>query len=457
MSEVKIKLISHASVLIEAPDITILTDPWFFGTAFNDGWELYPIPNLEKIDSIISDIDIIWISHEHPDHFHFPTLKYLNTRCKNDVKIAFQSNNSQKVFNALKSIGFNNFLEMPHLKKIRVSNSVELGCYAHRHLDSSLAVFVNDFFWLLNINDTELNDNDLMIVKNYWGKPYSLLNQFSIAGSNGIENSLVKKSALILDKMISHHIGLEAQITVPFASFVRFARSDNDYMNKYSNKPIDAKARFDKEGLKLVLLSYESNELVWDNLKTPPSNLNEVHEMASSNFLEIYKTKHLSKIPDEFDYAILSNLEVKSSIEKKLNEWSSITSGLFWRRLHPVYFKVTDWRGSIWCVDFKNLSFNESTKKKDYDISISSQPLNYAFSTPFGIQTLGVSGRYKFNPKYKNVPLNWRLLRILSSLYNSGIHISLIGITRGSSLRWIWGRRIGIIAQIKQQWIRFFP
>ena len=39
-----IKLLSHASILIDACGRKILTDPWYFGTAFNDGWELSPIP-----------------------------------------------------------------------------------------------------------------------------------------------------------------------------------------------------------------------------------------------------------------------------------------------------------------------------------------------------------------------------------------------------------------------------
>ena len=33
-----VKLISHASILVEVNGIVIITDPWFFGAAFNDGW-----------------------------------------------------------------------------------------------------------------------------------------------------------------------------------------------------------------------------------------------------------------------------------------------------------------------------------------------------------------------------------------------------------------------------------
>ena len=77
MSAAKVKLLSHASILIEVDGKKVLTDPWYFGTAFNDGWELSYKPILEEIKAYIHDVDIIWISHEHPDHLHFPTLKWI--------------------------------------------------------------------------------------------------------------------------------------------------------------------------------------------------------------------------------------------------------------------------------------------------------------------------------------------------------------------------------------------
>ena len=59
INDLEISLISHASILIKVDDIQILTDPWFFGTAFNDGWELNPTPNLDLIKSRIADVNII--------------------------------------------------------------------------------------------------------------------------------------------------------------------------------------------------------------------------------------------------------------------------------------------------------------------------------------------------------------------------------------------------------------
>ena len=72
----KIELITHACATISDNRSRIIFDPWFFGTAFNDGWKL---PN--EVDITRTSLDTIThtcITHEHPDHFHIPTLKRIN-------------------------------------------------------------------------------------------------------------------------------------------------------------------------------------------------------------------------------------------------------------------------------------------------------------------------------------------------------------------------------------------
>ena len=72
-----VKLLSHASVKITAGKTAILTDPWFFGRVFNNGWGLSPEPSLDYLKKELANVTHIWISHEHPDHLHFPSLKFL--------------------------------------------------------------------------------------------------------------------------------------------------------------------------------------------------------------------------------------------------------------------------------------------------------------------------------------------------------------------------------------------
>jgi hypothetical protein len=452
MSPSKVKLLAHASILIEVDGKKILTDPWFFGTAFNDGWELLPKPDLEAIKCDINDVDIIWISHEHPDHLHFPTLKWIAGFLKKDVEIYLQENNSNKIFKALKKLGYKSFISMPHLNKIDITPNVKLACYAHRHLDSSLAVFVKSNFWLLNINDTELNEHDTEIIRKKFGTPTVLYNQFSIAGSNGVEADLKLDSTSILDKMRQHHESLNAKITIPFASFVRFSRCDNIFINNYSNTVFDAKNLFQESGLQLVFQSIGGDYLEWQDTNEYPFNCTKIDEDGQKFFAsEVIDEK------DTYNYTIVSTEEVKKEIEQRTCDWKKVTNPLVWKliKLDPVFFRIIDWGNEVWKVDFAKNTFTRASATKKFDISIASQPLWHAFKTPFGIQTLGVSGRYKFAERFDNVPKKWKKIRILSSLYNAEIYLSISGLLSRQIVAWIWKRRHGLIYQILQQLRRF--
>ena len=451
MTNPKVKLLSHASILIEVDGKKIITDPWYFGTAFNDGWELSYKPDLDEIKAIITDVDIIWISHEHPDHLHFPTLKWILEFAKKDVVVYFQKNNSKKVFEALRKLGFENFYEMQHLKKIPISSDVQIMCYAHRHLDSCLGVFVREKFWLLNINDTELNAQDINIISKRFGAPYVLYNQFSIAGFDGIKCHLAANAKEVLEKMVEHHKLLKASLTVPFASFVRFARKDNQFMNEFANTVFDAKEKFIVNNNKMLLQSIGGDYLEWQEVDQPAINGRNIDEQGVTYFSIPLEEHH-----DEHFYSVIKKDELKSVIENRVDEWRNVTNkfllNLF--KLGSVKFCITDWDNEVWELNLKTFSFSESSEQK-FDISIASQPLHQAFKFPFGIQTLGVSGRYKMAAEYKELPATWKKIRILSSLYNAEIFLSLKSFCSLKTLRWAWERRSGLMSQIFQQLKRF--
>jgi len=69
----KITFIGHASVLIEANGLKILSDPWWHGPCFGAQWWNYPAPHVAAVDT--QGIDYIYISHGHHDHYHPGTLR----------------------------------------------------------------------------------------------------------------------------------------------------------------------------------------------------------------------------------------------------------------------------------------------------------------------------------------------------------------------------------------------
>src|SRR6202012_4588369 len=99
-----ITFVGHASVICDLADITLWTDPWLTGEAFNESWALYPHPIMRDMD--LARVTHIWISHEHPDHLSIPTIKSLSSEHKARITVLFQKHYDAEVFNWLSAQGF---------------------------------------------------------------------------------------------------------------------------------------------------------------------------------------------------------------------------------------------------------------------------------------------------------------------------------------------------------------
>ena len=105
MSQYKIRFINHASFSIEWENKLLLMDPWYSGRIFNDSWSLLKDTSLEEIQGI-EKINSIVISHEHPDHLHFPTLKKIRDKFpNNEITLYFPLRKDSSVKNAIEKMG----------------------------------------------------------------------------------------------------------------------------------------------------------------------------------------------------------------------------------------------------------------------------------------------------------------------------------------------------------------
>src|SRR3954469_22687079 len=100
----KLQMINHASVLVESAGVRLLTDPWLYGPAFNEGWELLtPTPfGIELFDTVTH----IWFSHEHPDHFAPRVLKDIPKPTREKITVLFQFTHDKKIIRFCKGLGF---------------------------------------------------------------------------------------------------------------------------------------------------------------------------------------------------------------------------------------------------------------------------------------------------------------------------------------------------------------
>ena len=81
---------SSACVTIATPDVSVLCDPWLEGPAFAGSWYPWPPPpSPAEMVERIGKVDLIWLSHLHPDHTCIPFLRrYLGRYPDAEVIIA---------------------------------------------------------------------------------------------------------------------------------------------------------------------------------------------------------------------------------------------------------------------------------------------------------------------------------------------------------------------------------
>jgi UDP-MurNAc hydroxylase len=429
-----IEMVGHASAILRTRDAAIWCDPWLSGKVFNNGWGLSPPP--EFSESQLAYITHIWISHEHPDHLHFPTLKTLPSEFKSKCEIIFQKNNSQKVFDALRKLGFSKFRSVRHFTETRLTDKLTLTVYQERHLDSAL-ILRTPTETVINLNDAELSVDECKVLATKFGKFDICLNQFSIAGFDGIKTSLEADRSSVVTKMLSQHKALKVDVTIPFASFMYFCKPDNYFLNDFVNKVTDVKAEFTKNNLRCHLL-FPGSALALNPSDQLPDD--------TAKFERFYTTRTL--VADDLEPPI-PLAEIGTAFATKVRHWRSRYPRFLIKKMGSLEIRIEDLNRFI-TLDFEHGKITESTGTNVF-MTVNSQPLYFAFSQPFGVQTLGVSGRYKL----EFLDHRWKVVRVVSSLDNAEIYLTPEQLLSTKLMRWVWSRRTNLQENIIQQIRRF--
>lgn len=400
----QIQFINHASAIIKTGDCTIFTDPWFFGGAFNESWALIPEPDVSRIP--FDEIDYLFISHEHPDHFHFPTLKSLPMEFKKRVQVLFQKNNSDKMVDAFRKLGFEHIILLSHREKKFIKGNTAVEIYQIGSMDSSLIV-TNGKHLVININDCEPNEADCQYLLKKYGKADVVLNQFSMAGYEGFpdyDHYLKLNAKRKLTQLVENHKDLKASVTIPFASNVYFSCEDNKYVNDYANRPWDAVEAMEKENLTCCILYPGDTYTIGDQVNNEDA-LQKYRELYSTFAFRFAPVKPVSK-----EDLLQAWTEFCENLHNKYPRW-------ILKKLGTISVLVND-LGLKLALNVVQKTALELPSSSIADLEVNSQPLFFGFKHPYGIQTLGVSARvvvHRF--------ANWRWYRLLASLNNAEIFL----------------------------------
>jgi len=102
-----VRFLGQACTLIETNNERIIVDPWIVGPCNVNSWYTLRRRAATKKD-IPTDIDYIYISHEHQDHFQEETLREFNK----NIPIYICKFPTDRFYNAVLNLGFKNVIEL---------------------------------------------------------------------------------------------------------------------------------------------------------------------------------------------------------------------------------------------------------------------------------------------------------------------------------------------------------
>lgn len=428
----RVTFVGHASVICDVGDVSLWSDPWLKGDAFNESWALYPRPSLREED--LARVTHMWISHEHPDHLSIPTIKTLPAERRAKIVALFQKHYNSEVIDWIRTQGFKEVRELPHGAWTELSPSCRVACYQVGHMDSALAIKGKDRT-ILNLNDCDLPMATLSKVVKELGPVDLLLDQFSVAGWCGNPEDLERRRDAargVLDKFLRDVRVINPKYVLPFASFVRFSHKENSFMNSSVNSIDDVASQVDRNRL---LVMYPGD--VWSDEDGVASVSERAETRYRRDWSEVAEQPLKSHEPIPMAKILEAANKRVQDIQQKYQRW-------ILRRVRPVSFYVTD-LDRAFVVDLASGAKEVDLPAKGCMVALGSQAAWYTFAMRFGLPTLGVSGRYTIN---HSEPA-FAMLKKIGSAYSSGYYTSKAP-RFGLGLRlwefW-WRRRRDVVSQ----------
>jgi UDP-MurNAc hydroxylase len=151
----KVRYIYSACVVIETPDVKICCDPWFTPGAYDGSWYQYPPLSGNAVD-IIGEVDWIYISHIHPDHYDKQFLQEYLERYPGTC-IVIGKTTPPYLANKIKVDGFKCKVITDEKIGLTTICIVTNNAYEHDNIDTALVVS-RDNQSVVNLNDNPFDD-----------------------------------------------------------------------------------------------------------------------------------------------------------------------------------------------------------------------------------------------------------------------------------------------------------
>jgi hypothetical protein len=212
----------------------LITDPWLVGSVYWRSWWLQNYPSPKDLDWLAHST-AVYVTHEHPDHFHMPTIRRLGE----GPAYLFPELAERGYLEYMRARGYRAEAVMP-LRWRAIDNEVSILSIPLWN-DDSLLVIDTPSALILNLNDAKPPPPVLKAIRRLAdriGKPRVLLCSYSPAS---VINSFLDDSGIVslkpprqyVDYVCRLNDALGVDLYMPFASQAVFRRADSCWANDY--------------------------------------------------------------------------------------------------------------------------------------------------------------------------------------------------------------------------------
>lgn len=222
-TEAELRFVCHASVMLTLGGLKLLTDPWFVGECLATGWWLKQPPKADAWE-LLANADLLYISHNHPDHLHEETL----ARARRDIPIIVPKFDTDSTAAPLLAMGFTNVIELEQKRLYRVNDSdllVSILPTGDHRDDSGLFVTQGDFSAVLTVdcvgtNHYVLPQNPTFLLTNFASGASGWPLCYDVVGSLEERSKIVTRSRGNAQLEVMKYIAAtRPKVYMPYAGF----------------------------------------------------------------------------------------------------------------------------------------------------------------------------------------------------------------------------------------------
>ena len=355
--------IGHASILVKLNKKKFIFDVIKNTNFYNNSWLFFPS---QINDERIFDVDGVFVSHIHGDHYDPKLLKKIQ---KKNIPIYIL--NGRPSFNKDLENKKINFKKIPYNKKYFIDDNIWVyGClHEYNDIDSSLVISNNNLS-VYHGNDNFITSKTLVPFKKKIGKidvaciPFAFIHFYPYLlkslSKNENKNEAKRLENLFMNYGINQAKILKPKLIIPFGSNLFHLDDPKSAMNKGVATPID-----------FVNYAKKNHKSFKNNYKTMLSGSFCLKEKGKINcFFEKISSKKFNDQLEDFTYKKIKILNHKKINKKiKINEYhlKSIKKKISKNKLkldHKILISNESQKQDKICINIKNNNVSLYTNQK---------------------------------------------------------------------------------------------